>query len=202
MKPRMKAAAAALAWVALALLLTGCVRGCPSSRPPIHINPNMDDQPRYDALEASKFFYDGKVQREPVPGTVARGELREDGAFFTGKDEAGDYLSGSPVEATEAVLARGEQRFDIYCAPCHEKRGTGRGILFQYGSVPTPSFHEQRIIDLPDGQIFETITNGKGLMKGYGYPIPPADRWAIVAHLRRLQHERQDQQLALAGGAP
>jgi mono/diheme cytochrome c family protein len=103
---------------------------------------------------------------------------------------------------TEQTLARGEERFGIYCSPCHEKRGTGRGILFQYGSVPTPSFHEQRIIDLPDGEIFDVITNSKGLMPAYGYPVPPADRWAIIAHLRRLQRERQQRQLALAGGAP
>ena len=191
----------AVALACLALGLTGCVRGCTSSRPPIHINPNMDYQPRVDAQEESGFFYDGRGMRKPVPGTIAIGELIEDPRMHTGKDADGAFLASSPLANTEDLLARGESRFMIFCSPCHEKRGTGRGIMFQYGSVPTPSFHEQRIVDMPDGEIFDTITFGKNLMKGYAYPIQPHDRWAIIAHLRRLQRERQQQQLALAGGA-
>ncbi len=96
-------------------------------------------------------------------------------------------------------MARGVERFTIYCQPCHDKQGTGKGIMYEYGGVPTPSFHEERIRAQPDGQIFDTITNGTGLMKGYAYPIPPADRWAIIAHLRRLQQERQATDMASAG---
>jgi hypothetical protein len=179
-----------------ALTFAGCVRGCTSSRAPIHLNPNMDWQPKYGPQEPSEFFYDGKAMRTPVAGTVARGGLAEDEALATGRDGAGQLLARSPLPESDALLARGAQRYTIYCQPCHEKRGTGRGILFQRGRAPTPSFHEERLRGLPDGDLFQTITQGKGLMPAYGYPIPPADRWAIIAHVRRLQREHQETQLA------
>ncbi|HVS15182.1 MAG TPA: cytochrome c [Thermoanaerobaculia bacterium] len=188
--------AAACAWLALA----GC-RGTPSPWPPIHLNPNMDDQPRLDSQEASVFFYDGKGMREPVPGTVARGELRQDAAFFTGRDAAGEYLQESPVAASAEVLARGAERYTIYCTPCHDERGAGTGVLAQYASVPTASFHDEQRLGYTDGQIFEVITIGFGLMQGYAYPITPADRWAIVAHVRQLQQDRLARLAAGAGGA-
>jgi mono/diheme cytochrome c family protein len=183
----------------VALGLTGCVRGCPSSKPPIHINPNMDYQPKYQPFEASRFFYDGKAMREPVPGTVARGDTWPQDAFHTGKDESGAFVHTSPVEPEDAVLARGAERFAIYCSPCHDIRGNGRGVLYERGKVPTPSLHDERIRGLADGEIFDVITQGKGLMPSYGYPIPPADRWAILAHVRRLQRERVAAEAALAG---
>lgn len=151
----------------------------------------MDDQPKVEPQQASPFFYDGKAMREPIPGTVARGELREDVAFFTGKDEQGNYLEAPPVEAGEALAARGEERFGIYCAPCHDRRGEGNGILTERANVPVPSFHLDRLRESPDGYFFEVITDGMGLMPSYRYPIPPGDRWAIVAHVRALQ-ERQE----------
>jgi mono/diheme cytochrome c family protein len=86
----------------------------------------------------------------------------------------------------------------IYCQPCHDARGDGKGILFQRGNVPTATFHQEKILKYPDGQIFDVITNGTGLMSGYRWPIPPADRWAIVAYVRELQRERQ----ARAASAP
>ena len=88
------------------------------------------------------------------------------------------------------MLERGRQRYGIYCQPCHDARGDGRGILFQRGNVPTATFHQEKILKYPDGQIFDIITNGLGLMPGYRWPIPPADRWAIVAYVRELQRER------------
>ncbi len=187
----------ALALAGLALLSTGCVmRGCTSSQPPIHLNPNMDLQPKYKAQAESEFFYDGASMRAPVPGTIARGELREDEAFFEGKDAAGQPLPKSPVEATPEVLARGAERFQIYCAPCHDARGDGKGILAARGNVPTTSMHVEKVLTASDGHLFEVITNGLGLMPAYRWPIPPADRWAIVAHVRELQRGRQ----AEAGG--
>jgi mono/diheme cytochrome c family protein len=180
------------------LALTGCVRGCPSSRPPIHINPNMDDQPKYQPFEASRFFYDGKAMREPIPGTVARNDVRAQDAFHTGKDAGGAFVLTSPVEPDDALLARGADRYRIYCSPCHDVRGNGRGILYERGKVPTPSLHEERIRALPDGEMFDVVTLGKGLMPSYGYPIPPADRWAILAHVRRLQRERVASEAAFA----
>jgi mono/diheme cytochrome c family protein len=103
-----------------------------------------------------------------------------------------------PVTVDEGVRARGRERYEIYCQPCHDARGDGRGILFQRGNVPTASFHQDKILQYTDGQIFDVITNGVGLMAGYRWPIPPADRWAIVAHVRELQRER----LARATAAP
>jgi mono/diheme cytochrome c family protein len=174
----------------LALALTGCARGCPSGRPPIHINPNMDDQPKYTAQSSSKFFYDGATMRPQVPGTVARGELHADTAFYTGKIEDGTLLAHNPREVTPELLARGAERFAIYCSPCHDPRGTGQGILQRRAGVSTTSLHDPRLLTVPDGHIFDVITNGLGLMPAYRWPITPADRWAIVAHVRRLQQER------------
>ena len=180
--------------LALALATTGCVRGCRSSRPPIHLNPNMDYQEKLQPQEASSFFYDGQGMRLPVPGTVARGELIEDMEFHTGKNAADEYLTSNPLPVNEEVLARGLNRYFIYCQPCHDKRGNGRGILFERGGVPTASFHDEQRSGYPDGQIFDVITNGSGLMQGYRYPISAEDRWAIVAYVRRLQEERRTNQ--------
>lgn len=187
--------------LALALLaLGGCARGCTSSRPPIHLNPNMDIQPRYEAQAESAFFYDGAVMRPPVPGTVARGELRDllnEGPYWTGMTPEGEFATDVPLEVTDAVRARGQQRYDIYCATCHDTHGDGKGILFERGNVPTPTFHSDRLRQMPVGQIYDTVSNGFGLMPAYKYPIPVADRWAIIVHLRELQSRR----LERTGGA-
>jgi hypothetical protein len=169
--------------------MAGC-RGCPSPLPPIHVVPNMDYQEKAQAQEESAFFYDGMVMRLPVLGTVARGDLDRDPRVETGRDAAGELLASSPIPVDEALLQRGAERYDIYCRPCHDPRGNGRGILFEYGRVPTASFHDEQRRGYPDGRIFEIITNGSGLMRGYQWPIPPEDRWAIIAHVRRLQQER------------
>jgi mono/diheme cytochrome c family protein len=187
----------AVAIVAL-LAITGCARGCTSSSPPIHLNPSMDNQPKVRAQAASTFFYNGAAMRDPVPGTVPIGGLKEDTAFFTGKGPDGQFVATIPVPVDDALRARGRQRFTIYCQPCHDARGDGKGILFQRGNVPTASFHQEKILKYPDGQIFDVITNGQGLMSGYRWPIPPADRWAIISYVRELQRER----LARAAAAP
>jgi mono/diheme cytochrome c family protein len=176
--------------LASVVALGGCARGCTSSRPPIHLNPSMDDQPKVRSQTASSFFFDGASMRQPVPGTVPIGGLKEDGAFFTGKGADGQFIATIPVAADEALVERGRQRYEIYCQPCHDARGDGRGILFQRGKVPTATFHQEKILKYSDGQIFDVITNGVGLMPGYRWPIPPADRWAIVAYVRALQRER------------
>jgi mono/diheme cytochrome c family protein len=171
--------------------LAGCARGCTSSRPPIHLNPSMDDQPKVRPQTASSFFFNGASMREPVPGTVPIGGLREDGPFFTGRGADGQFVATIPHPVDDALVERGRQRYGIYCQPCHDARGEGRGILFQRGNVPTATFHQEKILKYADGQIFDVITNGQGLMAGYRWPIPPADRWAIVAYVRELQRERQ-----------
>src|SRR5688572_8950664 len=130
--------------------LAGCARGCTSSRPPIHLNPSMDHQPKVRAQTASTFFYDGASMRQPIPGTVAIGGLKEDTAFFTGKGADDQFVATIPVTVDEALLERGSQRYAIYCQPCHDARGDGRGILFQRGNVPTASFHQEKIVKYPD----------------------------------------------------
>ena len=197
MTPRSRRAIGALALTSV-VALSGCVRGCTSSQPPIHLNPSMDDQPKARAQSSSTFFFDGASMRQPVPGTVPIGGLKEDAAFFTGKGADGQFVAKIPVTVDGALLERGRQRYSIYCQPCHDARGDGKGILFQRGNVPTASFHQDTILKYPDGQIFDVITNGKGLMAGYRWPIPPADRWAIVAYVRELERKRS----ASATGAP
>ena len=176
--------------VAAALTLTGCARGCTSSRPPIHLNPSMDRQPKVLAQSASEFFYDGASMRVPVAGTVALGELRDDPAFYEGRMADGGFVTTSPVPVDDTLLERGHERYTIYCQPCHDARGFGKGILFQRANVPTASLHDEKIVNYPDGQIFDVITNGSGLMPGYRWPIPPRDRWAIIAWVRQLQRPR------------
>jgi mono/diheme cytochrome c family protein len=186
------------ALVFLALVASSCARGCTSSRPPVHINPSMFNQPKVLPQTASDFFYNGSAMREPVPGTVAIGGLQEDPAFFTGKGPDGQFVATIPVPVNAALVERGHQRYSIYCQPCHDARGDGKGILFQRGNVPTASFHQEKILKYPDGQIFDVITNGSGLMSGYKWPIPPADRWAIISYVRELERKR----LASSGTPP
>lgn len=173
--------------LAVVLLATaGCWRGATSPRPPWHPNPNMDNQPKYRPQAASAFFYDGATMRQPVAGTVARGELHQDTARYTGRDENGELVASIPADV-DIDLVRGQERYDIYCAPCHHQRGNGRGILWDRAQIQSADLREQRLRDASDGQLFDVITNGLGLMSGYKYPIPPDDRWAIVAYVRQLQ---------------
>jgi len=177
--------------VVLSAGLAGCVRGCTSGKPPIHINPSMDDQPKLLAQAESGFFYDGSGMRLPVPGTIARGELRDDDAFFLGKGADGKPVAKIPILVDDSTLARGQARYAIYCQPCHDPRGDGKGILYQRGNVPTASFHTDKVRQYPDGQIYDVITNGSGLMPAYRWPIPPKDRWAIIAYIRKLERDRE-----------
>jgi mono/diheme cytochrome c family protein len=150
----------------------------------------MDDQPKVLAQTSSAFFYNGASMRDPVPGTIAIGGLKEDTAFFTGKSADGQFIATIPRPVDDATLERGRQRYTIYCQPCHDARGDGRGILFQRGNVPTATFHQEKVLNYPDGQIFDVISNGSGLMGAYRWAITPADRWAIVAYVRDLQRKR------------
>jgi mono/diheme cytochrome c family protein len=191
----------ALAFTSL-LTVTGCARGCTSSRPPVHLNPSMDDQPKVLTQTASNFFYNGASMREPVPGTIPIGGLKEDTAFFTGKGADGQFVAAIPVTVDETLLERGRQRYVIYCQPCHDARGEGKGILFQRGNVPTASFHQEKILKYPDGQMFDIITNGMGLMPAYRWPIPPSDRWAIIAYVRELERRQAARVAAAPAPAP
>jgi mono/diheme cytochrome c family protein len=179
---------------ALAVLLVAlgaCARGCTSRRPPIHPVPNMDDQPRYEAQAASAFFADGAAMQKPVEGTVARGELELylNPELSTGLTQDGRQVTEMPIAVTEAVLARGEERYGIYCTPCHGDRADGRGVLRERAGVQTANLLEDRFRAYPVGRIFDVVSNGFGLMPSYRYPIPPEDRWAIIAWVRKLQRE-------------
>ncbi len=169
--------------------LDGCVRGLPSDKPPIHPNPNMDRQEKYKAQSESKFFADHATMRTPPPGTVAFDQLRDDDAYYTGKVN-GKLVKTSPVPLTLPLLKRGQERYQIYCLPCHGGSGAGNGIIVQRGLLPPPSYHEQRLRDTADGHFFDVMTNGVRNMSSYASQIPVADRWAIVAYIRALQRSQ------------
>ncbi|MEW5853017.1 MAG: cytochrome c [Myxococcota bacterium] len=182
----MKKTLCALALLAAAV---GC-RGQVSSAPPVHIIPDMDYQPRFQDQEANAFFADGRAMRPQIPGTVASGYLKEDDAFYRGKQ--GDaFLALAPIEVTEATLRRGQERFNIFCAPCHDRSGSGKGMVVQRGFPPPLDLAGDRVRGLPDGEIFHVISNGVRNMPAYGAQITEADRWAIVTWVRvlgRSQH--------------
>ena len=170
------------------VVLGGC-RHTSSDKPPIHINPNMDFQERFDPQEASSFFADGRAMRPQVPGTVARGFLRDDSRFYFGREADGSLVVHAPVQVTAGIVNRGRDRYNIYCSPCHGKAGDGQGPIMtgNYGFVPAPSYHTDVMRANPDGHYFEVITNGIRTMQGYAQQIPVADRWAIVTYIRALQ---------------
>jgi len=146
----------------------------------------MDTDPKYEAMEPSSFFSDGRSARAPVAGTVARGELKLDTAYYEGRN--GDSFVGTfPAPVTKATLLRGRQRYDIFCSPCHGLLGDGNGVVVQRGLRGPVNFHEDRLKRTPVGYYFQVITNGRGGMYPYGYRIPPDDRWAIIAYIRALQ---------------
>jgi mono/diheme cytochrome c family protein len=146
----------------------------------------MADQPRYDPLEPSTFFADGQSARQLVPDTVARGQLRDDGALYTGKSGGAD-VEQFPFPVTRDVLERGRERFDIYCAVCHGEAGYGDGMVVKRGFSPPPSFHTDRLRAAPVGHFFDVMTNGFGAMPSYAEQVPVRDRWAIAAYVRALQ---------------
>jgi len=147
---------------------------------------DMHDQPRFKPLAESDFYPDLRSARTPVDGTVARGQLHEDSYLYTGKfgNNPGDYM---PFPVTADVLARGRERFNIYCAPCHSRLGDGNGMIVQRGFRAPPSYHTERLRKAPLGYFFDVMTNGFGAMPEYATQIPPRDRWCIVAYIRALQ---------------
>ena len=146
----------------------------------------MYDQPKYKDLRESGFFRDRRQARPLPAGTVARGFLRTDSAYFEGR-VGGALTTEFPVPASPALLARGRERYDIYCAPCHDRTGSGHGMVVRRGYQPPPSLHADRLRNAPVGHIFDVITRGFGAMPDYASQIPVDDRWAIVAYVRALQ---------------
>jgi mono/diheme cytochrome c family protein len=154
-------------------LMTGC-------RLDMHI------QPKYKGFEPSTSFNDGRSARPPVPGTVARGELRTDELLYTGKIN-GVVANVFPFPITRKDLERGQQRFNINCSPCHDYTGSGNGMIVQRGFPPPPSYHIDRLKKAPVGHFFDVMTNGYGTMYSYAARVTPQDRWRIAAYIRALQ---------------
>lgn len=158
----------------LALGVTGCRR-------------DMFKQPAEKPLERNAFFRDNQMASRPLPPhTVARGHLDADEAFFTGKMD-GKLVTTFPFPITREVLLRGQERFDIYCAPCHGRTGDGHGMIPQRGFPQPPSYHIPRLREAPVGHFFDVITHGYGVMYPYAERVEPHDRWAIAAYIRALQ---------------
>jgi mono/diheme cytochrome c family protein len=147
---------------------------------------DMHDQPRLKPYARSDFFADERASRQPVPGTVARGQLREDGLLFTGKLD-GRFAQEMPFPATIEILQRGQERYRIYCTPCHGQTGRGDGIVVRRGFRKPSSFHVDRLRGEPVGYFFDSMTNGFGAMSDYSAQIPVRDRWAIAAYVKTLQ---------------
>ncbi len=162
------------------LLLAVAVVGC---------RQDMHDAPRFDPLEATTLFRTNASAQPLIAGTVARGHLNADELLHTGKLDGRDSTV-FPFEITRADLDRGEERYDIYCAPCHGRTGDGNGMVVKRGYRQAASYHMDRLRTIPVGYLFDVITNGFGAMPDYRSQIPVEDRWRIVAYVRALQLSR------------
>jgi hypothetical protein len=147
---------------------------------------DMHDQPKYIPLRESEFFADHRSERPLVEGTVARGDVEGDDLLYTGKVN-GELSTVFPFPITWDVMTRGQQRYDIFCAPCHSRTGDGDGMIVRRGFRAPPSLHVDRLRQAPPGHFFDVITNGFGAMPDYKQQVPVRDRWAIVAYIRALQ---------------
>ena len=195
-----------LAFLVVLLLSVMGFRGMSSTRPPIEVFPDMDHQAKYKPQAESQFFADGRADRPLPAGTVPFGRdslqadpafLRADDVRYAGKNADGSFVRGFPtgIEVTQDLIVRGQGRYQIYCAPCHGALGDGNGITKSYGMVATPSYHDDRLRTMAEGEIFNTITLGKNTMFPYADKLSPDDRWAVVAYVRALQrshHARID----------
>ena len=160
-----------------AAMLTVVAGGC-------QIRQDMADQPKYTPLSPSPFFDDGRSERPLVENTVARGSIADEDLFVPKESNA------FPLPLTPELLNRGHERYRIFCSPCHGMQGDGNGMVSMRGMKHPPSFHDARLRQVPNGYIFDAITNGFGGMLSYSTQIPPADRWAIIAYVRALQLSR------------
>ena len=165
--------------LAIAALCALSFAGCNNT-----LRQDMANQPRQNPLSPSDFFADGRSERPVVENTVVRGSIQDDSLFVPKESNA------FPLPLTVELLQRGEQRYGIYCTPCHGIQGDGMGMVAMRGMKHPPSYHQERLRNVPNGYLYDVITNGFGAMYGYSAQIPPRDRWAIVAYLRALQLSR------------
>ena len=175
-----------------ALLVSGCFRGQPRESRNITVIPDMEYQKKYKEQQYTEFFADHRTMRTPPEGTVARGWLNEDTAFHEAKVGT-TLVVHSPVPLTMELMERGRDRYNVYCAPCHDRTGSGKGIVAEYGLVPPTNLHLPTSRAFTDGHIFDVISNGIRNMPGYRAQIPTEDRWAIVAYVRALQRSTNAQ---------
>ena len=184
-------------YITLLLLLIGC-QGMPSKKTPIHLNPNMDNQERYDAQE-KQYFYNVEdiAKRNPIQGTIPYGYYKDDNTeFYYGKLSAGEFIDkvSDVIPVDEKLLKRGQDRFNIYCSVCHGYTGEGNGLIAQNDefNVIVTSLYSELLDDKNDGYFFDIITNGKNNMPSYAHQIDPKDRWAIVAYINALRFSRSE----------
>ncbi|MFN3325185.1 MAG: c-type cytochrome [Bryobacteraceae bacterium] len=175
-------------FLAAALLASVVMSGCAGNTTrsaPVEIFPDMDRQAKYKPQMAGPFFEDGRASRRPVPGTVAIGYLKEDESFHSGVN-GNMYVGRNPLPIDAELLARGRQRYDIYCSPCHSRVGSEVGIVGKRSMWLPTNLQEDRIREMPDGEIFSVISEGRRQMPAYRFQIEARDRWAIVAYMRAL----------------
>lgn len=189
MKPH-KRNALLLAGMALAAALLGC-RGQASDQPPFWIKHGMEFQPKGLPYEKSAFNPDGRAMQAPPAGTVAVGLLKADDEYYRGGKDTANLAKVNPLRLTPMVMERGQERYNIYCTPCHSQTGLGDGLVIKRGFTPPPNFHDDRIVGMPDGHFFNVISHGIRTMPSYGKQIPEEDRWAIVAYIRALQRSQR-----------
>ena len=167
--------------IALLLVLTAlCVSGCGDNT----LRQDMANQPRQNPLSPTSFFPDGRSERPSIENTVARGSLEAD-ALFVPKDS-----NAFPLPLSLELLERGKERYAIFCSPCHGLQGDGNGMVAMRGMKHPPTFHQDRLRQVPSGYVYDVVANGFGAMSGYSAQIPPQDRWAIIAYFRALQLSR------------
>jgi len=188
--------------VVIAGVLIAGKRGDTSRKPPIEVFPDMDRQLKLRPQTPNGFFPNGLSSQPHVPGTIAQSKPMiiggkevysfEDVPVNTGRVPGKtNFIELNPMPVTGAMLSRGHERFNIYCAPCHGKTGDGTGITKKVGAMGVvANLHEKRMVEMTDGELFNTVSNGKGLMQGYAAQIPVEDRWAVIAYLRALQLSR------------
>lgn len=176
----------------VAVLAVAGFRGTPTTRRPFEIFSDMDHMPKLRPQTTTKFarFADGQSSRPAVAGTVARGSDYQDTPYATGKKADGAFVEALPVKVTAELVKRGQDRYTIYCQPCHSAVGDGKGITTKFGMANVANLHDERIVKLADGEIFNTITHGKNLMGSYADKLEVQDRWAVVSYVRSLQLSR------------
>jgi len=161
-------------------------RGAKSTRPPLEVFPDMDRMPKYHPQAESAFFADGRTDRMPVEGAIALGTYYENEYLAMGKN-GDNFGEGFPIDVTNEAMARGEERYNIYCAVCHGAAGDGDSMTKKYGMLTVANLNDQRLVDYTDGQLYDVVKNGKGLMLGYADRLSVEDRWNVVLYVRALQ---------------